>query len=85
MQIESEEEATEKIFASVIDQINLSFNDTNYPKIADIESIIIEKAINTGYVSVAKSYQAYRDKRAEVRRVLSIATNIGDRSTTDAA
>ncbi len=85
VQIENEEEVTEKIFLGVMELINNNFSGNIYPRIADIESMIIETAINKGFVSVAKAYQSYRDKRAEVRKVLSVAANIGDRSTTDAA
>lgn len=85
LQLDNDENITETIFQGVMDSVNQNFIGNSYPTITDVESIIIDTSVKKGYLIVAKAYQSYRDKRAEVRRVLSVAGNSGDRSTTDAA
>lgn len=83
--LDNEESISENIFQAAMDIINQNFVGNQYPSISDIEAVIIDSSVKQGFLSVAKAYQSYKDKRAEVRKILSIATNIGGRSTTDAA
>lgn len=82
---ENEEGIINSINSNVLDKINQTFTDGDYPSIGDIEKIIMDSATKLGYSNVTKAYQSYRDKRAEVRKVLSIATNTSNTNTTDAA
>jgi len=83
--LENDENITDILTSNVLDKINQQFLDSDYLTIQDIESIIIDSSTKIGYGNVAKAYQSYRDKRAEVRKVLSIATNLSEKNTTDAA
>ena len=83
--IDDEEEITEAIFLSVTETINQNYSDKNYLSIEEIEKMIIECGIKSGYTGVGRAYQNYRDKRAEVRKILAVATNIGEKNSTDSA
>jgi len=78
-------EIVENIYESVVKKLNSRFSDKNYPSVSDVEDVIMDIAIQNGYEIVAEAYRSFRDKRAEVRKVLSVAGNQQNSDTTDAA
>jgi len=83
--IDDEEKVVDTITSNVLDMINQKFLDNECPTISEIEAIILESASKLGYLNISRAYRTYKDKRAEVRKVLSIATNVSDKNSTDSA
>jgi len=82
---DNDEQITESISSNVLDKLNQEFGDIRYPTIQEVEAIIIDSANKLEYANVAKAYQNYKEKRAEVRKVLAIATNTSSKNSTDSA
>ncbi len=81
--LENAEIAVEKIFLKTLEKLE-NF-EGGILEIDEIEDRIFEAAREAGFSNVGNSYKNYRDKRAEVRKLLSIQDQNGKRSTTDAA
>jgi len=82
--LKNPEEVTEKVYSAVKKKISDRFNG-NLPRIDDIQNIVIDTALETGYLNVSNAYRNYSNERAEVREVLAVMSEGGERSTTDAA
>jgi ribonucleoside-triphosphate reductase len=75
---------TEVISSSVMDKLNKKFS-ISIPSIADIEAVILDTSSEKGFQNIAKAYRDYRDKRAEARKVLAVATKQDGNDSTDKA
>lgn len=77
-------ESVDTIFKKALEKISNKEED-KILTITEIEEIILESAMEVGLVSIFRAYKDYRDRRAEARRVLSIATKDEKGDTTDKA
>ena len=80
--LEDYESASEIIYKGVMDKLEFISGTMS---IAEIETLILETAQEKGYKIVADAYRNYRDKRAEARKILAIASDKVSQNSTDAA
>ncbi len=81
--LDNTETVVDKIYSKTLEL--LEKNDGSIIDIDAIEEKIFEAAREVGFCSIGNAYKDYRDKRAEVRKLLSIQDQNKSRSTTDAA
>ncbi len=81
--LDNPEQIVEKIYSKTLNLLDDCNEDIL--EIEFIEDKIFEASREIGFSNVGNAYKDYRDKRAEVRRLLSVQDQNNTRSTTDAA
>jgi len=84
LKMDNSEKVIEVISKESLEIINQKFSKS-IPTIEDVGEIIINSAKSTGFISVARAYQDYRDLRKEARKVLAVMTRKDEKNTTDSA